>query len=81
MFFSETVRGMRPVLCTHVTDTNLFYSSRIRNLVAMATYGFCRPVMGKIEICCFCCLIRDIDFFFPEMFTIRLFTILYMTFR
>ena len=40
--FSETVKGMKPVLCIHVPDSGLciicvFYSRRIRTLVAMAT--------------------------------------------
>ena len=42
IFFSENVKGMKPVLCIHVPDNSLylfctFYSSRIRTLVAMAT--------------------------------------------
>ena len=47
IFFSETVKGMKPVLCIHVPDSSLyiffffffffFYSRRIRSLVAMAT--------------------------------------------
>ena len=40
--FSETVKGMKPILCIHVPDSGLyiicvFYSRRIRTLVAMAT--------------------------------------------
>ena len=40
--FSETVKGIKPVLCIHVPDSGLciicvFYSRRIRTLVAMAT--------------------------------------------
>ena len=42
IFFSETVNGMKPILCIHVPDSGLyiicvFYSRRIRTLVAMAT--------------------------------------------
>ena len=42
IFFSETVKGFKPVLCIHVPDSGLyimcvFYSRRIRTLVAMAT--------------------------------------------
>ena len=36
-----------------------FYSSRIRTLVAMATYSFNRLIMGKVEIGNFYCLIGD----------------------
>ena len=37
----------------------VLYSSRIRNLVAMATYSFNRLIMGKEEIGNFYCLIGD----------------------
>ena len=42
IFFSKTVKGMKPILCIHVPDSGLyiicvFYSRRIRTLVAMAT--------------------------------------------
>ena len=37
-----------------------FYSSRIRTLVAMATYSSHRLIMGKLEIDSFCCLTGDI---------------------
>ena len=42
IFFSETVKGMKPIHCIHVPDSGLyiigvFYSRRIRTLVAMAT--------------------------------------------
>ena len=42
IFFSETVKWMNPVLCIHVPDSSLyiiyvFYSSRIRTLVAMVS--------------------------------------------
>ena len=36
------------------------YSSRIRTLVAMATYSSQRLIMGKVEIDNFCQVIRDI---------------------
>ena len=36
-----------------------FYSSRIRTLVAMATYSFNRLIMVKVEIGNFYCLIGD----------------------
>ena len=36
-----------------------FYSSRIRTLVAMATYSFHRLIMGKVEIGDFYFLIGD----------------------
>ena len=45
-----------------------FYSSRIRTLVAMATYSSHRLIMGKLEIDSFCCLTGDICFFFTDMF-------------
>ena len=56
IFFSETVNGMKPVLCIHVPDRSLyiicvFYSSRLRTLVAMETLSFQRLIMGKVEIC------------------------------
>ena len=56
IFFSETVKGMKPVLCIHVPDRSLyiicvFYSSRLRTLVAMETFSFHRLIMGKVEIC------------------------------
>ena len=46
---------MNPVLCIHVPDSSLyimyvFYSSRIRTLVAMVTLSFHRFIMGKVEI-------------------------------
>ena len=45
---------MNPVLCIHVPDSSLyiiyvFYSSRIRTLVAMVTLSFHRLIMGKVE--------------------------------
>ena len=57
IFSSETVKWMKPnpVLCIHVLDSSLyiicvFYSSRIRTLVAMVTLSFHRLIMGKVEI-------------------------------
>ena len=38
----------------------VFYSGRIRTLVAMATYSSHRLIMGKVEIDSFCCLTGDI---------------------
>ena len=43
-----------------------FCSSRIRNLVAMATYSSHRLIMGKEEIDNFFCLIGDILNFFLQ---------------
>ena len=46
-----------------------FYSSRIRTLVAMATYSFNRLIMGKVEIGNFYCVIGDNRILFlTEMF-------------
>ena len=50
--FSETVKGIKPVLCIHVPDSGLyiicvFYSRQIRTLVAMATESFHSLIMGK----------------------------------
>ena len=55
VFSSEVVKWMNPVLCIHVSDSSLyiicvFYSSRIRTLVAMVTLSFHRLIMGKVEI-------------------------------
>ena len=55
IFSSETVKWMNPVLCIHVPDSSLyiicvFYSSRIRTLVAMVTLSFHRLIIGKVEI-------------------------------
>ena len=43
-----------------------FYSGRIRTLVAMATYSSHRLIMGKVEICIFFCLNKDIWNFFLQ---------------
>ena len=63
--FSETIRGMKLKLGIHVWDISLykscvFYSGRIRTLVAMATFSSHRLIMGKLEIDSFCCLTGDI---------------------
>ena len=50
------------------TKSYVFYSGRIRTLVAMATYSSHRLIMGKVEICSFYCLNGDIWIFFTEMF-------------
>ena len=55
IFSSESVKWLNPVLCIHVPDSSLyiicvFYSSRIRTLVAMVTLSFHRLIMGKVEI-------------------------------
>ena len=58
----------------------VFCSSRIRTLVAMATYSSHRLIMGKGEIDNFFCLIGDIlNFFFTEMF-IECSSMFHMTF-
>ena len=49
---------MNPVLCIHVPDSSLyiicvFYSSRIRTLVAMVTLSFHRLIMGKWNLAIF----------------------------
>ena len=64
---------MKPTLGIHAEDNSLyinyvFYSGRIRTLVAMATYSYHRLIMGKEEIDNFFCLIGDILIFFTEMF-------------
>ena len=55
IFSSETVKWMNPVLCIHVPDSSLyiicvFYSSRLRTLVAMVILSFQILIMGKVEI-------------------------------
>ena len=57
--------GMKPKLGIHAKDISLyiscvFYSGRIRTLVAMATYSSHRLIMGKVEIDNFCQVIGDI---------------------
>ena len=44
----------------------VFYSGRIKTLVAMATYSSHRLIMGKEEIDNFFCLIGDIWIFFLQ---------------
>ena len=44
----------------------VFYSGRIRTLVAMATYSSHRLIMGKVEIDIFFYLIGDIWIFFDR---------------
>ena len=56
---------MKPKLGIHAEDISLyincvFYSGRIRTLVAMATYSSHRLIMEKEEIDNFFCLIGDI---------------------
>ena len=63
-FFSKIVRRMKLKLSILTKDIALyksyvFYSGRIRTLVAMATYSFNRLIMGKVEIGNFYCLIVD----------------------
>ena len=62
---------MKPKLGIHAKDISLyincvFYSGRIRTLVAMATYSSHRLIMGKEEIDNFSCLIGDILNFFLQ---------------
>ena len=66
IFFSETVKGMKPILCIHVPDSSLyiicvFYSSRVRTLVAMVTLSFHRLIMGKVEISYNLCFLFQAD--------------------
>ena len=48
------------------TKSCVFYSNRIRTLVAMATYNSHNLIMGKEEIDNFFCLIGDILIFFTK---------------
>ena len=62
---------MKLKLGIHAEDISLykscvFYSGRIRTLVAMATYSSHRLIMGKEEIDNFFCLIGDIWIFFLQ---------------
>ena len=55
---------MKPKLGIHALDISLyiscvFYSGRIRTLVAIATYSSHRLIMGNVEIVNFDCLIGD----------------------
>ena len=57
-----TIRGVKLKLGIHAEDIGLyidcdiFYSGRIRILVAMATYIFHGRIMGKVKIYIFFCL-------------------------
>ena len=62
---------MKLKLGIHAKDISLykscvFYSGRIRTLVAMETYSSHRLIMGKEEIDNFFCLIGDIWNFFLQ---------------
>ena len=46
----------------------VFCSSRIRTLVAMATYSSHRLIIGKEDIDNFCLIGDILNFFFTEMF-------------
>ena len=61
----KSIYGMKPKLGIHAKDNSLyiscvFYSGRIRTLVAMTTYSSHRLIMGKVEIDNFCQVIGDI---------------------
>ena len=65
IIFSETVRKTKLKLGIHAKDIGLyircvFYSGRVRSLVAMAIYSSHRLIMEKVEIDSFCCLPGDI---------------------
>ena len=71
IFSSETVWGMKPVLCIYVPDGSLyiicvFYFSQIRNLVVMATWSFHGLIMRKVEIGYFSGSIADIWILFLQ---------------
>ena len=54
------------------TKSYVFYSGRIRTLVAMATYSSHRLIMGKVEICnFFLSQCRYLGFFFTEMLIVK----------
>ena len=62
---------MKLRLGIHAKDISLykscvFYSGRIRTLVAMATYSSHRLIMGREEIDIFFCLIGDIWIFLQK---------------
>ena len=62
---------MKPKLGIHAKDISLyiscvFYSGRIKTVVAMATYSSHRLIMGKVKIDNFCQVIGDIDFFLQK---------------
>ena len=59
------IYGMKPKLGIHAKDISffisfVFYSGRLRTLVAMATYSSHRLIIGKVEIDNFCQVIWDI---------------------
>ena len=64
---SEAVRLILSILHTKHLQVGerkvIFYSGRIRTLVALATYSFHRLIMEKVEIDNFCRVIGDIRFF------------------
>ena len=64
IFFSETIQGscrnLAYILRTLASTEVVFYSSRIRTLVVMATYISHRFIMVKVEINNFCQVIGDI---------------------
>ena len=70
---------MKPKLGIHAQDISLyinclFYSGRIRTLVAMATDSSHRLIMGKEEIDNFFCLIGDIlNFFYRNVYCLVLY--------
>ena len=49
----------------------VFYSGRIRTLVAMATYSFHRLIMGKVEIGNFYCLIGNNRILFLQKYLLN----------
>ena len=65
--------GVKPKLGVHAEDISLyiscvFYSGRIRTLVAMATYSSHRLIIGKVEIDNFCQVIGDIIIFYRNIY-------------
>ena len=64
---------MKLKLGIHALDLGLyincvFYSGRIRTLVAMASYIFHLVIMGKVKIDNFSISIKIFEFIFTEMF-------------
>ena len=65
LLLTVTLRGVSNKHCL----LSFFHcSSRIRTLIAMATFSSHRLIMGKEEIDNFFCLIGEIWIFFTEMF-------------
>ena len=62
IFFSETIYQWDEAYAYDISlyISCVFYSGRIRTLVAMATYSSHRLIMGKVEIDNFCQVIGDI---------------------